>query len=89
MASFVLVAFKNTIDYANNIQLQLNDFGFESVIDADFDKTLDERQNNYKNKIIIILNTKNYLENTIELCFNDENKPFCTTLENMINLFIV
>jgi threonyl-tRNA synthetase len=91
MASFVLVAFKNTIDYANNIQSQLSEFGFEACVDTDYDKTIEDRYNNNKNKnkIIITLNTKNVFDNTIDLRFNAKDEPHTSTLENMINMFIV
>ena len=89
MTSFVLIAFKNTIDYANNIQTHLHDFGFEACIDADYDKKIEDRYNNNKDKIIITLNTKNVLDNTIVIRFTAKDEPLTTTLENMISMIIV
>lgn len=88
MASFVIIPFKNTLDYANNIYVQLLDLGFVVELDDSFEESLNNRFMNASGKIILVIGDEEMKNNTVCVRFDTSGEPKTVTLNNFIQNFI-
>lgn len=88
MASFVIIPFKNTLDYANNIYVQLLDLGFVVELDDSFDESLNKRFKNASGKIIICIGDEEMKNNTVCVRIDTSGEPQTVSLSNFIQTYL-
>ncbi|NBP16268.1 hypothetical protein EBU95_18100 [bacterium] len=88
MASFVIIPFKNTLDYANNIYVQLLDLGFVVELDDSFDESLNKRFMTASGKIIIVIGEEEMKNNTVCVRIDTSGEPQTVSLNNFIQTYL-